>query len=52
MKRMWDTIAAMLLTALLLKLLFDLIEPYVFWIILSGFLLALGVNIYKRIHYW
>ncbi len=52
MKRIWDTIAAMLLTALLLKMLFDLIEPYVLWIILGGALVAVGVNIYRKAHYW
>lgn len=52
MKRLWETIGVVLITALIVKLLFDLIKPYAIWVVV-GLLVVLFVGrVYQRNRNW
>lgn len=52
MKRIWEAIGVMLVTALAIKLLFDLIAPYVLWLVIGVFIWLIGGWTYARHRRW
>ncbi len=52
MKKIWDAIAAIIITAIALHLLFGIISPYAPFIIIALVLFSIGLNIYRRSRSW
>jgi hypothetical protein len=52
LKRLWETISAVLITALIVKLLFDMIKPYAFWLVVGLLVLVAGGKLYSKNRNW
>jgi hypothetical protein len=52
MRRLWDALGAVLVSAIALKLLYDLIKPYAVWLIIGLIVAAVGMRLWHRSRSW
>lgn len=52
MRRLWDVLAGLILTAIALNLLFELLRPHAVFIALAAAVLLISKIIYRRYSNW
>lgn len=52
MRRLYDALGAIIITAMVVHMLMNMIKPYVPWMLLSACLLGAGNYFYRRSRNW
>ncbi len=52
MRRVWDAIGMIIITAIAIKLIFDMLHPYILWIVIGILLWLMGGWAYAKHRRW